>query len=186
MNYTPVGSEVGLGRRRWLVRAAFAVSGLTLASAPRAGGRDEGISRNAESIHQELSFNASPARIYAVLTDAALFQRLESFSEARKSLDVDAHPARISRDPGGVFSLFSDYISGRQIELVPDQRIVQAWRVGNWAPGSYSLARFDLVAQAGGTRLVFDHTGFPVGDAEHLAAGWYGNYWEPLRKLLAA
>jgi activator of HSP90 ATPase len=83
-----------------------------------------------------------------------------------------------------VFSLFGGYITGRQIELVPNLRIVQAWRAGGWDPGHYSIAKFELVEQGSGTKIVFDHTGFPIGQAEHLAEGWKGNYWEPLEKFL--
>jgi activator of HSP90 ATPase len=184
MNYDPGRSGLRLDRRQWLLRAGFAVSGLALATTRLEAASDDGISRNAEAIHQELNFKGTSSRIYAVLTDAALFQHLESFSDAMKSLDVKAHPARISRKPGSAFSLFGDYIVGRQVELVPGRRIVQAWRVASWAPGSYSLARFELIGQGSVTQLIFDHTGFPAGNAEHLAAGWYANYWEPLRKML--
>lgn len=65
---------------------------------------------------------------------------------------------------------------GRQIELVPNERIVQAWRVVGWDPGVYSIAKFALVEQGPATKLVFDRTGFPNGRAEHLAAGWTANY----------
>jgi hypothetical protein len=34
-------------------------------------------------------------------------------------------------------------------------------------------------------QIVFDHKGFPLGQAEHLAEGWKANYWEPLGKYLA-
>ena len=73
---------------------------------------------------------------------------------------------------------------GRHVELVPNERIVQAWRVVTWDPGVYSIAKFELKEQGSETRLVFDHTGFPNGKAEHLADGWKQNYWEPLRKYL--
>jgi hypothetical protein len=42
------------------------------------------------------------------------------------------------------------------------------------------------MAQASGTRLTLDHTGFPKGQAQHLAEGWQPNYFEPLAKYLAA
>jgi activator of HSP90 ATPase len=184
MTHNTWGFHPRLDRRQCLLGAAFAVSGFTLATTRVAAASDDGVSHSAEAIHQEISFNATPSRIYAVLTDAALFQRLESFSDAMKSLDIRTHPASISRRPGGAFSLFADYIVGRQIELIPGRRIVQAWRVESWLPGSYSLARFELIAQRSGTQIRFDHTGFPAGDAEHLAAGWYANYWEPLHKVL--
>jgi hypothetical protein len=40
------------------------------------------------------------------------------------------------------------------------------------------------VESGGETKIKFDHTGFPKGQAEHLAEGWRGNYWEPLAKVL--
>ena len=49
----------------------------------------------------------------------------------------------------------------------------------------YSIARFELSGGPGGTQLSFDHTGFPEGDEDHLAAGWHTNYWEPMQKYLA-
>ena len=44
-------------------------------------------------------------------------------------------PRRSVREPGGAFSIFGDYIIGWQLELVPNQRIVQAWRETSWDPG---------------------------------------------------
>jgi activator of HSP90 ATPase len=93
-------------------------------------------------------------------------------------------PTQISRAAGGAFSLFGGYVTGRHIELVPNERIVQAWRAGSWDSGAYSIAKFVLTEQGAGTKLIFDHTGFPQGTAQHLAEGWRGNYWEPLTKFL--
>lgn len=93
-------------------------------------------------------------------------------------------PTKIIREVGGAFSLFGGHILGRHIELVPNPRIVQAWRLNNWPAGLYSIARFELVEQGSGTKIVFDHAGFHKGDADHLAEGWKGNYWEPLKKFL--
>ena len=93
-------------------------------------------------------------------------------------------PTEISREEGGAFAIFGGYITGRQIELVPAVRIVQAWRVGSWEPGVYSIVKFELTEQGGGTKIVFDHTGFPKGDGEHLASGWKAHYWEPLQEFL--
>jgi Activator of Hsp90 ATPase homolog 1-like protein len=59
-----------------------------------------------------------------------------------------------------------------------------AGRVGNWGRGIYSIARFELVEQSGGTKIIFDHEAFPNGDAGHLASGWQENYWNPLTKFL--
>lgn len=146
----------------------------------------EEISHTAEAIHQEVILQAPRSRVYAVLTNADQFQKLIVLSGAAKSGMIQPSiPATLTATAGGAFSLFGGRISGRFIELVPDERIVQAWRPTEWAAGVFSIVRFELLAQGSATRLVFDHTGFPKGQAEHLAAGWKGNYWEPLAKVLA-
>jgi len=124
------------------------------------------------SIHQEIDFKASPSRIYECLLSQ------KQFAAFTKS------PAQIHREAGGPFKLFGGRIGGRNIELIPDERIVQAWRVEAWPPGIYSIARFELKAQDSGCRIVFDHTGFPPADREGLNSGWSKMYWNPLRKYL--
>ena len=69
--------------------------------------------------------------------------------------------------------------------VVPDRRIVQAWRGGPWEDGVYSIVKFELEGDTAGTKLVLDHAGFPEGQRDHLASGWDTNYWEPLRQHFA-
>lgn len=155
-----------------------------LGTARLAGGED--VSHTSESIHQEVIFKASRKRVYEALTEAKQFAKVVELSAAVKSGMVPAgKPTEISAEPGGAFSMFGGFIVGRQLELMPNERIVQAWRVAYWNPGIFSIARFELGEQGGtGTKLVFDHTGFPAGDGQHLLEGWNGNYWEPLGKYL--
>ena len=94
-------------------------------------------------------------------------------------------PARIDPTAGGAFSLFGGLINGRNIELVPNERIVQAWRPGDWTAGVYSLVRMELVARGEQTQIVLDHSGFPEGSYEHLNSGWKSHYWDPLAKYLS-
>ena len=123
-------------------------------------------------IHEEVDFTASPKRLYEALLDAKQFT---AFS---------GRPADINREVGGAFSLFSGHIVGRNVELVPNQRIVQAWRTVDWPEGVYSIVKFELKAQGSGTHLIFDHIGFPEGLHDHLAEGWHGHYWEQLKNYL--
>jgi activator of HSP90 ATPase len=161
---------------------ALGIAGTVFASAAAAtsGVQDEEISHTAESIHQEVIIKASRKRVYEVLTDANQFTQLTKLTDMK-----NAAPAVISREAGGSFSCFDGYITGRHVELVPNQRIVQAWRAGGWGEGVYSIARFDLQEQGSDTKIVFDHRGFPNGLGEHLASGWTAHYWEPLAKYLA-
>jgi len=144
-------------------------------------GRDE-ISHTAEAIHQEVVFNASRKRVYGALTDTTQFDKVVQLSEAGRSIANRA--TRISPEVGGTFSIFGGYIVGRHIEMIPNERLVQAWREVSWPPGLYSIVKFELAEQGAETNLVFDHTGFPEGAAKHLAIGWKANYWEPLSKSL--
>ena len=81
--------------------------------------------------------------------------------------------------------MFGGMIVGRNIELVPGQRIVQAWRPADWPAGLYSLVRFQLKPATAGTTVILDHSSFPAGDFDSLTSGWYEHYWEPLKKFLA-
>jgi len=174
----------GPTRRQAIAGVAIAFGGLALGSTEAWAGAEEGISRTAESIHQEAVFKASRKRLYEALIDSKQFDKVIQLSGVMQSMHLGDKPAEISREVGGAFTLFGAYITGRHVELVPNERIVQAWRTGGWAPGVYSIAKFELVEQASGTKIVFDHTGFPKGEAEVLASGWKAHYWEPLEKLL--
>jgi activator of HSP90 ATPase len=179
----------GSTRRQAIVGVAMAFGGLTLGSTKVWAVVEDEISRTAEAIHQEPVFKASRKRVYDALTDAKQFDKVIQLSGVMQSMHLGDKPAEISREVGGAFTLFGGYITGRHVELVPNERLVQAWRTGSWPKGVYSIARFELVEQGSGaesgTKIIFDHTGFPKGEAEVLASGWKAHYWEPLEKLLA-
>jgi activator of HSP90 ATPase len=124
-------------------------------------------------IHQEISFKGSPQTVYEALVDA---EKFSAFTGA---------PAEIVREVGGAVSCFGGMISGRFVELVTNKRIVQAWRAGNWPEGVYSIIKLEFAPQGSGTKLTFDHAGFPEDNREHLDAGWHTMYWEPLKKYLS-
>jgi activator of HSP90 ATPase len=173
-------------RRQILFGAAAALGSFSFASSFVSAATDDELLHNAESIHQEPAFKASPARIYAALTVTAQFDKVSKLSAAMQSGMAPAtKPTQIDPAPGGAFSLFGGYVTGRNIELVPNKRIVQAWRPMTWAPGIFSIAKFELASDDSGTKIIFDHTGFPSGTGQHLAEGWHENYWNPLVLFLA-
>jgi activator of HSP90 ATPase len=174
-----------LNRRELSLRLLSILSFLGFAGKARAltgsvFSQSDEISRSCECIHQEVIINASPARVYQALTDARQFGKITEYS-----IPGAGASTTISSDAGGAFSLFGGLILGRHIELVPNERLVQAWREKSWAPGVYSVVEFQLNAQGSSTKLVFDHIGFPQGAAAHLAPGWKSHYWEPMQKYLA-
>ncbi len=124
-------------------------------------------------IHEEIIFNTTPKRVYELLLNSEEFSKM-----------TGGAPTEIQAEDGGSFSCFGGMIHGRNIELTPSERIVQAWRAGNWDPGVYSIVTFTLKPQGDQTLLIFDHIGFPEGQADHLKAGWQENYWSNIEKYL--
>ena len=125
------------------------------------------------TIKQSISIKTSAAKVYAALTSA------DQFGEFTGAV------AEISTEEGGAFLTFGGQISGRNIELIPNQRIVQAWRVVNmWAEGVDSVVRFDISESGDTTTIDLTHTDYPDDAAEHLEPGWHKMYWEPLKAYL--
>jgi len=135
-------------------------------------------SSNSIIIHQEINFKVSPQQVYQTLLSSKKFSACtkKSFPQFTEMSAV------IDSSLGGTFSVFDGHIIGRILELVPNQRIVEAWRVVDWPAGAYSIAKFEFEPQNSGTHLIFDHIGFPEGLKEHLSVGWQQHYWDALRK----
>jgi activator of HSP90 ATPase len=131
-----------------------------------------GPNRLRTAIHQQVDLKATPQHAFDVLLDAKQFAAFTGL------------PAEIDPNPGGTFKTFGGLIEGRNVELIPGQRIIQAWRPASWDSGVYSIVHFELMPKGPSTRLTLDHTGFPEGLYDHLAFGWNTRYWEPLKKYL--
>jgi activator of HSP90 ATPase len=145
-----------------------------------------GLSHTSEAIRQEVTLDASPQRVYEALISAKDFDMITRLSDGAALLAAaGAKPTAISTDVGGSFTLFGGYITGRHIEMRPNEQLVQAWRAGSWKAGEFSIAAFNLTAEGGKTKLKFEHRGFPNGNGISLASGWHAHYWEPLAKFLA-
>jgi uncharacterized protein YndB with AHSA1/START domain len=130
------------------------------------------------SVHQEAFIAAPPQQVFDLLTDGSLFSA------------ATGQPAEITDREGDSFSIFGGRVEGRQIELVPGQRIVQAWRFGAahpspWKPGIYSTVCFTLEPAGDTTRLVIDHTGIPAEWVEHISLGYPTFYQEPIAQFFA-
>ena len=67
-------------------------------------------------IHQTVTFKASPHDVYEALMDS------------KKHAAFTGGKASISRLVGGAIMAYDDYIAGKNVELVPDRKIVQDWR----------------------------------------------------------
>jgi len=123
-------------------------------------------------IRQTVTFKATPHAVYEALMDS------------RKHAKFTGDQANISRKVGGKISAYGDYITGTNLELVPDQKIVQAWHAADWPDGHISRVTFRLMPVKGGTRLTFTHSGVPAEQHESIKQGWIDHYWTPMKAML--
>jgi activator of HSP90 ATPase len=125
-----------------------------------------------KTIRQTATFKASPHAIY------------ESLMDEKKHAKFTGAVVKMSRKAGGKFNIWDGAISGENLELVPDKKIVQSWRYSDWPAGQYSRATFSLEEVDGGTRLTLNQTGVPDEAYEDIKQGWKDYYWKPLKALL--
>lgn len=125
------------------------------------------------AIEQEITINASPSEVYDVLLNSEKFQTMTGGRETS-----------ISKEVGGPVSLFGGAIQARNVEIVPDQRIVQAWRAADWPEGLYSIVNFELNKDGKNTKLHFRQSGHPDEATQHLEAGWHQMYWNPMNEMV--
>ena len=127
----------------------------------------------AKIIRQVVTFEASPHEVYEALMDS------------KKHSAFTGDQASISRQVGGSIQAGDGYISGTNLELIPDQKIVQAWRGSDFPEGVMSKATFSLKDVDGGARLTFTHSGVPDELFDSIKNGWVEFYWQPLAVWLA-
>jgi activator of HSP90 ATPase len=69
------------------------------------------------TISQRAGFSASTETLF------------EMYMDSKKHAASTGAPAKLSRRVGGTWSAYGGSIGGRNLLIVPDKQIVQAWRV---------------------------------------------------------
>lgn len=117
-------------------------------------------------------FDAPPAAVYNAIADSS------------QHTAMTGAPAEIGQAAGEPFTTHGGAIEGWTLDLAENERIVQAWRPADWPPGTFSIVRYDFVADGDGTELTLTHSSVPDGAGEHLDSGWNERYWGPLTEHL--
>ncbi|HLP53965.1 MAG TPA: SRPBCC domain-containing protein [Fluviicola sp.] len=107
-------------------------------------------------------------------------------------LDSEQHTAMtggeavVSDKVGDSFTAWDEYISGRNLELVPDTKIRQSWRTADF-PEDQPDSELELafIPTETGTRIVLRHSNLTDAD-EHYKAGWEQHYFEPMAVYFAS
>jgi len=125
-------------------------------------------------IQQSVRFSCSPEVLFELYMDSA-----------RHSAATGAR-AQISRRAGGRFTAFAGALSGRNLLVVPNRRIVQAWSTNFKKTDPDSILVLEFSKIAGGARIDLVHAGVPPQDHKGVSQGWPKYYWKPWKAYLAA
>jgi activator of HSP90 ATPase len=90
-------------------------------------------------------------------------------------------PAQMSLEPGTEFSLWDGSIVGKNIEFVPDKKIVQQWYFGEQPEAS--IVTIILHPHKLGTSVQLSHTNIPDEDFEDIVQGWDDAYFGSLQEF---
>jgi len=127
-----------------------------------------------KTIKQKVRFKAPPDTIYDLLADSAQRTRVTGLK------------ASVSKKVGGTFSADNGRVTGVNVDLVPGERIVQAWRRKDFPEGVFSMAAVTLTPTPdGGTELVLTHRGVPKALIDGTEENWRNDYWDKMRVHLA-
>jgi activator of HSP90 ATPase len=95
-------------------------------------------------------------------------------------------PVKINKKEGTAFSAYGDYITGKNLQLIPGKLIVQSWWASDWDK-SETISTFILLFKQKGKNAVvrMTHTNVPDTNFESIKEGWNLYYWKPWKAYLA-
>ena len=112
---------------------------------------------------------ASPAEIYRAWLDSVAHS------------EMTGGEATMSDEVGADVSAWDGYITGRNLELVPGERIVQSWRTTEFDDEfEDSIVTIVLQETEDGTLLTLQHSNVPDEHKSYEEGGWQSNYFEPM------
>ena len=125
---------------------------------------------NTTSLSQKIIISASPKEVFNAILNPKIHSE---FTESKVTGKATI---------GGKFTAWDGYITGKNIEIEKNKRILQEWVTMDW-PDNYppSLLEFTLKMVDGKTELTMIHSNIPTEQKEEMKQGWIDYYWEPLK-----
>ena len=107
-------------------------------------------------------------------------------------LDSETHSkmtggvAEVSEKSGETFQAWDGYITGTNLELEPDKRILQRWRTSEFeGPDPDSLLEILLEPENGQTRITIRHSNLPDHGMQY-KQGWIDSYLNPMKNYFGS
>jgi activator of HSP90 ATPase len=96
--------------------------------------------------------------------------------------EMTGSTANVSDVVGEEFEAWDGYISGKNLELEPHNRILQAWRTVEFSEDEEdSLLEIILEPVPEGTKVIIHHTKLPA-DGMQYKQGWVDSYFTPMKE----
>lgn len=106
----------------------------------------------------------------------------EAWLDSLAHSEMTGGEASMSDEIGAEVSAWGDYIRGRNLELVPGERIVQSWRTEKFTDEHEdSTITVILEETDDGTLLTLVHSNVPDEQRNYEEGGWQSNYFEPMK-----
>ena len=91
--------------------------------------------------------------------------------------------ADMSDEIAAEVSAWDGYITGRNLELIPGERIVQSWRTTQFADEHEdSIITLTFEEADDGTLMTLAHSNVPDEQTSYELGGWQEYYFDPMRK----
>lgn len=94
--------------------------------------------------------------------------------------------AKIPTKENAAYSVYDNYISGKNLKLVKDALIVQSWRASDWDKkemDSILILKFETKGKNAVVKMT--HTNIPGKHVDSIKKGWDQYYWEPWKNYLS-
>jgi uncharacterized protein YndB with AHSA1/START domain len=106
----------------------------------------------------------------------------DAWLDSKQHSKMTGSKAKVSAKVGEEFSAWDGYISGKNLELEPGKRIVQAWRTTEFADDDED-SQIEIIFKPAkeGTKLILRHTKLPP-HGEIYEQGWVDSYFDPMKK----
>jgi len=109
---------------------------------------------------------ATPGEVYIALTNPFTIELWSGY------------PATMSTESGSEFSLWDGDISGKNIEIIENKKLIQEWFFGDLEKPS--IVNIVLCEHKKGTLVELNHTNIPDSDYDNITMGWNKYYFDSL------
>ena len=124
-------------------------------------------------IRQSVILPASPNVLFKTLLNSRLHTSMTTM------------PANTSAKAGAKWRAFGGMIWGRNLLIIPNKLIVQAWRSKHFRKSDAdSIVVLSFTAARYSTRIDLVHVNVPFQDYKGVSEGWPKFYWKPWKAYL--